>query len=94
MSAYTRFDLDPEDKIDALRYLDEFHFWYSLDDERRCGCCGRSFTGRQVMVIELRGTRGKLKLQCPSAGCISAPNNWTDVGASIRKTTTPAQSSR
>ena len=77
MSASTPLHLRPEDKLDVLRYLDEFHYWHSLDDERVCKRCGRTITGRQILVIELHGTRGKLRLQCPSAGCISTPGDWT-----------------
>src|SRR3982750_4644139 len=69
--------LPPEDKLDVLRYLDEFHYWHSLDDPRICKRCNRTITGRQIMVIELQGTRGKLRLQCPSAGCVSTPGDWT-----------------
>jgi hypothetical protein len=68
--------LTPEDKLDLLRYLDEFHYWHSLDDERSCKRCGRTINGRQIVVIELEGTRGKLRLQCPSAGCVSSPGDW------------------
>jgi hypothetical protein len=76
MSTSTPLQLVPEDKLDILRYLDEFHFWHSLDDERRCQGCGKSITGRQILIIELQGTRGKLRLQCPTAGCISSPSEW------------------
>ena len=76
MSASTPLQLPPEDKLDVLRYLDEFHYWHSLDDERRCGRCGSIITGRQILVIELQGTRGKLRLQCPTAGCVSTPGAW------------------
>jgi hypothetical protein len=90
MCPYTPLELDTEDRLDALRYLDEFHFWYSLDDERRCQCCSRSFTGRQVMVIELQGTRGKLQLKCPTLGCQSTPKNWNSLAPSIGKATKKA----
>jgi len=86
MSAYTPLQLSPEDKLDALRYLDELHFWYSLDDKRLCQSCGRRISGRQIVVVELKGTRGKLELQCPSAGCFSTPTDW--VGPSIIRGTT------
>jgi hypothetical protein len=68
--------LSPEDKLDALRSLDEFHFWHSLDDRRNCKRCGRSISGRQILVLELKGTRGRLRLQCPTVGCISTPSDW------------------
>jgi hypothetical protein len=65
-----------EDKLDVLRYLDEFHYWHSLDDERICKRCGHTITGCQILVIELQGTRGRLRLQCPTAGCVSTPGDW------------------
>jgi len=68
--------LPPEDKLDAIRYLDEFRYWHSLDDERRCERCGRVITGRQIVILELHGTRGKLRLQCPTPGCVSSPSDW------------------
>jgi hypothetical protein len=76
MSASTPLQLPPADKLDVLRYLDEFHYWHSLDDERICKRCGHTITGNQVLVIELQGTRGKLRLQCPTAGCVSRPGDW------------------
>ena len=88
--------LTPEDKLDLLRYLDEFHYWHSLDDERRCKRCGRSITGRQILVIERQGTRGKLRLQCPTVGCVSTPSDWvyTDpvLAAKLRSDFRPAAS--
>jgi hypothetical protein len=77
MSASTPLQLAPEDKLDLLRYLDEFHYWHSLDDQRSCKRCGRTITGRQILVMGLQGRRGKLRLQCPSAGCVSTPGDWT-----------------
>jgi hypothetical protein len=77
MSASTPLQLPPQDKLDVLRYLDEFHYWHSLDDERICKRCGHTITGFQILVIELQGTRGKMRLQCPTAGCVSTPGDWT-----------------
>jgi hypothetical protein len=68
--------LSPQDKLDILQYLDEFRFWQSLDDERRCGRCHEIITGRQILVLERSGTRGKMRLQCPTPGCASAPSDW------------------
>ena len=76
LSASTPLQLAPEDKLDLLRYLDEFHYWHSLDDERRCKRCSRLITGRQILVLELKGTRGKMRLQCPTVGCMSTPSEW------------------
>src|SRR5436309_11018462 len=76
VSASTPLHLAPEDRLDLLRYLDEFHYWHSLDDERRCKRCSRIITGRQIIVIERQGTRGRLRLQCPTVACISTPSDW------------------
>jgi hypothetical protein len=76
VSASIPLHLAAEDKLDALRYLDEFHYWHSLDDERLCQRCRRTITGRQIVVIELQGTRGKLRLQCPTVGCASTVGEW------------------
>jgi hypothetical protein len=92
MSTYAPLELCIEDKLDALRYLDELHFWYSLDDKRRCQSCGRSFTGRQVRVIELQGTRGKLQLECPTAGCRSSPKDWAGIARLVGRSTEKASS--
>jgi hypothetical protein len=69
-------ELVPEDKLDALRYLDEFRFWYSLDDQRRCQRCHRVLTGNQIEVLELHGTRGRMQLRCPTVGCDSTSSEW------------------
>ena len=66
----------PKDKIDALQHLDEFHFWHSLDDARICQRCHRLITGWEVEVLEIPGTSGALRLQCPTAGCESSPGEW------------------
>ena len=76
VSASIPLQLAPEDKLDLLRYLDEFHYWHSLDDQRICKRCGRTITGRQILVMGLQGRRGKLRLQCPSPGCVSTPGDW------------------
>lgn len=65
-----------EDKLDLLRYLDEFRFWHSLDDQRRCARCHHTITGRQVLVFERKGTRGGMRLQCPTVGCVSSASEW------------------
>jgi hypothetical protein len=74
MSASPPLQLPPEDKLDVLRYLDEFHYWHSLDDTRICRRCGRIITGRQIVVVQ--ATPAELRLQCPSAGCVSTPGDW------------------
>ena len=43
--------LADSDKLDALRTLDQFREWRSLDDKRYCLVCGKIITGRQVQVV-------------------------------------------
>jgi hypothetical protein len=95
MSASTPLHLPAEDKLDLLRYLDEFHYWHSLDDKRHCKRCGRSITGRQILIIELQGTRGKLRLRCPTVACVSTPSDWVYadpvLAAKLRRDFQPVQ---
>jgi hypothetical protein len=69
-------NLSAEDKLDILRKLDEFHFWHSLDDRRSCKQCGHAISGREIEVVEVAGTRGKMRLRCPTDGCLSTPGDW------------------
>src|SRR6266511_2905926 len=64
------------DKLDALRRLDQFRDWHSLDDKRFCLVCGKIITGRQIQVAG--GTRGNgpLRLSCPTERCNSIPMDW------------------
>jgi hypothetical protein len=68
--------LSAENKLDLLRSLDEFRFWNSLDDRRRCQRCHKSITGRQVEIIPARSPEAT-RLQCPTEGCPSTPGEWT-----------------
>jgi hypothetical protein len=76
MPAPTALILTPEDKIDALQHLDEFHFWHSLDDIRVCQRCHHRITGWQIEVFAIPGTRGSLGLHCPTPDCESSPAEW------------------
>ena len=64
------------DKLDALRRLDQFRQWRSLDEKRFCLVCGQIITGRQIKVAG--GTRGNraLRLSCPTERCNSIPMDW------------------
>jgi hypothetical protein len=76
MNDFKDVRLLPEEKLDALRHLDEFRFWYSLDDQRRCHRCHRVLTGRQILVLKPTGRRGQMRLQCPTEGCVSNSSEW------------------
>ena len=68
--------LSDADKLDALRRLDQFRQWGSLDEKRFCLVCGKIITGRQIQVEG--GTRGNgpLRLSCPTERCNSIPMDW------------------
>ena len=68
--------LSDADQLDALRRLDQFRQWPSLDEERYCLVCGKIITGRQIEVAG--GTRGNgpLRLSCPTVRCNSIPMDW------------------
>jgi hypothetical protein len=63
-------------QLDALRRLDQFRQWGSLDEKRYCLVCGKIITGRQIQVAG--GTRGNgpLRLSCPTERCNSIPMDW------------------
>ena len=64
------------EQLEALRQLDQFRQWHSLDEKRYCLVCGELVTGRQIQVAG--GTRGDgpLRLHCPTVGCNSIPMDW------------------
>jgi hypothetical protein len=66
--------LSDADKLDALRRLDQFRQWRSLDDKRYCLVCGKIITGRQIQVAG--GTEGPLRLSCPTERCNSISMDW------------------
>jgi|SRR5437762_10395100 len=63
-------------KLEALRRLDQFRQWHSLDDKRYCLACDRIITGREIQLAG--GTRGNgpLRLSCPTERCNSIPMDW------------------
>jgi hypothetical protein len=69
-------NLSDGDKLEALRRLDQFRPWRSLDEKRYCLVCGTIITGQQIQVMG--GTRGNgpLRLSCPTERCHSIPMDW------------------
>jgi hypothetical protein len=63
-------------KLDALRELDQFRQWRSLDDKRYCLVCGSIVTGRQIQVWSGTPAIGRLRVSCPTKGCNSIPMDW------------------
>lgn len=74
LSTETR--LSDDQKLEALRRLDQFRQWRSLEEKRYCLVCGKVIMGRQIQVVG--GTRGNgpLRLNCPTEGCNSIPMDW------------------
>jgi hypothetical protein len=68
--------LSDEEKLQALRRLDQFREWHSLEEKRYCLVCGNLISGRQIQVSG--GTRGNgpLRLSCPTERCNSIPMDW------------------
>lgn len=68
--------LSDDDKLEALRRLDQFRKWNSLEEKRYCLVCSTLITGREIQIIG--GTRGAgpLRVICPSNGCHSIPMDW------------------
>jgi hypothetical protein len=68
--------LSDSEKLEALRRLDQFRQWHSLNDKRYCLVCDKIITGRQIQVAG--GTRGNrpLRISCPTDGCNSIPMDW------------------
>jgi hypothetical protein len=64
------------DKIAALRRLDQFREWHSLDDKRFCLVCGKIINGRQIQIGGGMQGNGPLRLSCPTERCSSIPMDW------------------
>jgi hypothetical protein len=65
-----------EDKLAALRRLDQSRAWNSLDDQLYCTVCKNVISGRQIAVVG--GTNGlrALHIKCSTPGCVSTPADW------------------
>jgi hypothetical protein len=68
--------LSDDEKLEALRHLDQFRLWQSLDEKRYCLVCGKIITGRQIQVGGGTRGNGSLRLSCPTDGCNSIPMDW------------------
>jgi hypothetical protein len=68
--------LTEAEKLEALRRLDQFRQWHSLDEKRYCLVCGKLISGRQIQVAG--GTRGNgpPRINCPTERCNSIPMDW------------------
>src|SRR5438552_18915791 len=72
----TAVRLSDNEQLEALRRVDQFRAWHSLDEIRYCLVCGTIISGRRIHVAG--GTRGNgpLRLSCPTERCNSIPMDW------------------
>jgi hypothetical protein len=68
--------LSDEENLEALRRLDQFRQWHSLEEKRYCLVCGNLISGRQIQVAGRTPGNGPLRLSCPTEGCNSIPMDW------------------
>ncbi len=66
-------ELDFVGRLEILRAADFERHWYSLDEKRVCGLCGKIISGRE---IEIRGSAGQHTLHCPTHGCPATFSHW------------------
>jgi hypothetical protein len=67
-----------DERLWVLRAADHFRNWNSLDDQRVCIYCEKTFTGRQVEIR--RGRSGSFHLHCPTEKCSGGPSQWVYPG--------------
>ena len=68
--------LDSPAKLEALRRLDQFRNWNSLDDRRRCLRCGRIIAGHEIEFVGGERGYGPLRARCPTKDCDAIPFDW------------------
>jgi hypothetical protein len=69
-------NLSDAEKLEALRRLDQFRSWHSLDDKRYCLVCDKIITGKQIQVTGDRPGNEPFLLNCPTERCYSIPIDW------------------
>ena len=68
--------LSAEERLYALRSLDIFHPWESVDEKRLCRRCGNIITGRQIKIMRQGWGGNPTRLECPTKGCLGVPLEW------------------
>jgi hypothetical protein len=68
--------LAAEDKLAALRRIDNSRPWNCLDDRVYCTICKNVISARQIEIVG--GTNGlrALHIKCSTPGCVSTPADW------------------
>jgi hypothetical protein len=83
-------NLSAEERLQALRRLDIFHPWESVDEKRLCGRCRKIITGRQVKIWGDRPGGEPAHLECPSKGCLAVPLEWIMLDSPAERTPEPS----
>src|SRR4030095_15121448 len=78
-------NLSAEERLQALRRLDIFHPWESVDEKSLCRRCRNIITGRQIKVW-CDGQDETMRLECPSEGCLAVPLEWIMLDSSAGRT--------
>ena len=68
--------LSAEERLFALRSLDIFHPWKSVDEKRLCRRCDNIITGRQIKIMRQGWGGNPTRLECPTKGCLGVPLEW------------------
>ena len=76
MTLSTATRLSDEENLEALRRLDQFRQWHSLEEKRYCLVCGKLIWGRQIQVDGGTRSNGPPRLSCPTERCNSIPMDW------------------
>ena len=87
----TPLELSAAKKLNALREVDIFHRWDSLDEKRFCRRCGQTFSGHAIKVFRGRRNGGRYRLECPTEGCPSVPIEWIVPEAETARQRAPAE---
>lgn len=67
-------NLSPGDCLEILQAADVARVWHSLEEERVCLGCGKTITGRQIVI--LRDEPGHFLLHCPTPECTATVDDW------------------
>jgi hypothetical protein len=76
MASSSSSPLSDAQKLAALRTLDQFREWHSLDEKRYCLVCGKIITGQQIQVTGDTPGDWPQRLNCPTERCSSIPMDW------------------
>lgn len=64
-----------EERLQALRRLDIFHPWESVDEKRLCRRCRQIITGWGIQICA-DPSGEPARLECPTEGCLGVPLEW------------------